>query len=375
MTTRSFNLDDDQLQLQQTLRTLFGRHSAGAAQVSLAESGNDYDRALWKLICTDLGLVGIATPEEFGGAGASLSFLGVVLMETGRALYSGPYFSTAVLACQALIASEDDQAQAEVLPRITRGEATASLAGLADLSPDGRLAAGRVRASATTGGWHLNGAADHVWEGHYADILVVLAHTDDGVDLFLVEGDSGGVERTAMPGIDLTRTFARVSFTDAPARHLGSPNRGTTVLAHLSAVLPACLAAEQVGAAEHCVSLAVEYAKQRHQFGRPIGSFQAVKHQLVNAYMDNESAKCASLYALAALDASDSDASLMAHVAKAAASDAFYKSARAMIQTLGGIGYTWEHPAHLYLRRAVSSREVFGSPSAHRRALADTGRP
>jgi alkylation response protein AidB-like acyl-CoA dehydrogenase len=121
MTTRSFNLDDDQLQLQQTLRTLFGRHSAGAAQVSLAESGNDYDRALWKLICTDLGLVGIATPEEFGGAGASLSFLGVVLMETGRALYSGPYFSTAVLACQALIASEDDQAQAEVLPRIARG--------------------------------------------------------------------------------------------------------------------------------------------------------------------------------------------------------------------------------------------------------------
>jgi alkylation response protein AidB-like acyl-CoA dehydrogenase len=368
MSTSGQHHDDEHRQLQQTLRLVLAPSTSASSQIAALDQCAPADPELWTRLSIELDLLGLATPAEFGGTGAPLSFLGIVLSELGRALYSGPYFSTVVLAGQALLASGDHLAEQDLLPRIVQGKLTAGLAGLA-LGTDGLMAAEGVRATRGPDGWQLDGRAEDVWNGCEADLLIVLAAADHGTMCFAVDRDAQGQVRTANGGMDLTRRSAQIDFAGAPARPLGAFDAGQRVLDHLRVLVPTCLAAELVGIAEHCVDVAVRYALQREQFGRQIGSFQAVKHQLVNAYMDNEAAKCATSYALRELAISSPEAVGMSHVAKAAASDAAYKSAGTMIQTLGGIGYTWEHPAHLYLRRAVAGRAAFGSPSAHRRAL------
>ncbi|MCM3921144.1 acyl-CoA/acyl-ACP dehydrogenase [Frankia sp. AiPs1] len=377
MTGVSASLDDDQIQLQKTLRAALSRHCSGPAQLALATGEEDFDPALWKLLLTELDLVGLAAPERFGGGGAPLPVLGVALMELGRALYSGPYFSSGVLTTQAIVGSGDEAVGAEILPGLCRGEVLATVAGLRDDGPDGLPGVGGVVATAATadgdGTHRLTGVADHVWEAHGAHRFVVFASTRDGVGCFLTHPDAPGMLVERLPGMDLTRRLSRVRFAAAPARPLGALDGGSRALARLRRIAPVCLAAEQIGGAEHCLEQAVDHAKRRHQFGRPIGSFQAVKHQLASVLMDVEAAKAATVFALGALEHESPDAATMVHVAKAAASDAFFHAAGALIQTLGGIGYTWEHPAHLYLRRAVSGRAQFGFPSAHRRALGAEG--
>jgi alkylation response protein AidB-like acyl-CoA dehydrogenase len=374
MTTAPYGLDEDLLQLRDSLRAMFSR-CPGAAQVRLASSSEDFDPALWKILTLELELPGIAIPEQFDGSGSSFAPLSVVLGEMGRVLYSGPYFSTAVLGAQALLASGDQEAKAEFLPRMVRAERVAAVAGLVD-GDDGRVkTADDLTGRRSPDGWVLEGRTTYVVDGDSADLLVVLARVGSGSRCFLVDGEASGVMRSRLSSMDLTRSLAEIRFDAVAARPLGGADAGAAVLERLGRVAPLALAAEQVGASQHCLETAVAYAQQRHQFGRPIGSFQAVKHQLANAYVDVDAAACAVIGAVSDLDTGSSDAMKAIHVAKAAASDAFYRAACAQIQTLGGIGYTWEHPAHLYLRRAVTSRALFGSPSQHRRALLTSTEP
>jgi alkylation response protein AidB-like acyl-CoA dehydrogenase len=368
MISATAHLDEEHRHLQEALRRMLAPSMSGTTQTSALVHASSSEGVLWNSMATELDLLGIATPEDLGGAGAPMSFLGVVLEELGRALYSGPFFSTVVLAGQALLAAGDPVTAQDVVPRLVQGKLTAAVAGLAEDPRTGLMAAGGVRALRTSEGWQLDGHAEAVWDGAEADLLIVLAHGDGSPMAFVVEGDVPGIERAPMNHLDLTRRIARIDFTNTPARPLGD-NAGERVLTRLQTVVPICLAAELMGVAQRCLEIAVDYACQREQFGRKIGSFQSVKHELVNAFMDVEAARCATSAALADLTTSPSDAAQSAHLAKAAASDAAYKAATTMLQTLGGIGYTWEHPAHLYLRRAVAARVAFGSPTAHRRAL------
>jgi alkylation response protein AidB-like acyl-CoA dehydrogenase len=212
-----------------------------------------------------------------------------------------------------------------------------------------------------------SGHAEHVLEGESADLFVVYASDPDGQLRAFLAGpdDAAGVVRSPRPGLDGARRLSRVEFGDVPVRPLGP-----AALDRLLAVAAVCLAAEQLGGAERCLELAVEHARARTQFGRPIGSFQAVKHRCADSLMVLEAARWSALYALWAVGEGSPEASALASMAKASSSEAFVRVAASTIQVLGGIGFTWEHPAHRYYRRAVVSRELFGRPDGHRARVA-----
>lgn len=360
----------EQDELRTVVRSFLTKYSDEAAVRRLAAGPSGYDPAVWRRMATELGLQGLVIPEEYDGSGFGHVDLGVVFEEAGRALLCAPYFATVALAAEALLRCDDEQAKCDLLPGIACGDTVATLALTED---SGRWDAPGVRMAArrTEAGWQLTGVKTYVPDGLAADLLLVAARTSSGISLFAVTADAPGLTRTLLPTIDQTRKQARVEFADTPARLIGAEGAAWPVLEETLAAASVLLAAEQVGGAAAALDSAVAYAKIREQYGRPIGSFQGIKHKCADMLMEIEAARSAAYAGLWALDAGDEkETAVSAALAQAFCSEAFTKVAGDAIQVHGGIGFTWEHPAHLYFKRAKSSETLLGPPSYHRDLLA-----
>ena len=365
----NFAFSEEQEELRRTVRAFLDQKSPEAEVRRLMDTEQGYDEAVWRQMGEQMGLQGLIVPEEFGGSGYSYVELIVVLEEMGRSLLCAPYFATVALAANALIHSGDDQAKKEFLPGIASGE---TIATVAFTEPSGKWDEAGVTMAATKSGddWKLSGTKMFVLDGHTADLIIVAARTSAGVSLFVVSGDAAGLTRTALSTMDQTRKQAKLEFSDTPARLIGTDGAGWTVLSTVLDLAAVALAAEQVGGAQRCLDMAVEYAKVRVQFGRPIGSFQAIKHKCADMLLEVESAKSAAYYAGWCAAEMNEELPSVASLAKAYCSEAYFHAAAENIQIHGGIGFTWEHPAHLYFKRAKSSELLFGDPTYHRELLA-----
>ncbi|HEX4189478.1 MAG TPA: acyl-CoA dehydrogenase family protein [Marmoricola sp.] len=359
--------------LRESVRAFLAAKNDEAALRRAIESDAGYDEQAWTQMADQLGLQSLVVPEQYGGDGLGLVELGVVLEEMGRVLLPGPFFSTVVLAGSALAAAGGSAAE-ELLPELATGARRASLAVLeadARWKTDGFATSARPDGS----GWRLAGEKSVVADGMAADVVVVAAQTDSGPALFAVTGDDG-VSRQPLRTLDLTRRAARLTLTEAPAQLVAGPDQARAVLDTVLARATTALAAEQVGAARACLDLSVGYAKDRVQFGRVIGSFQAVKHKCADMFTRVQLADAAAGDAARAVDGLDDhlSAATASAVAHAVCSEAAMFVAMENIQVHGGIGFTWEHPAHLYFRRAKASQLMFGGPSVYfERVLASLG--
>jgi alkylation response protein AidB-like acyl-CoA dehydrogenase len=370
----NFAFSEEQEELRRTVRAFLDDKSPSAEVRRLMETEEGYDPAVWEQMGSQLGLQGLAIPEEYGGSGYSYVELIVVLEEMGRALLAAPYFSTVALAANAILHSGDDAAKKELLGGIASGETIATLALTED---NGRWDAEGITATATKSGdgYTLDGHKMFVLDGHTANLIIVAARTsgssgEQGVSLFAVQGDAAGLTRTPLATMDQTRKQARLELAGVPGRLIGTEGEGWPVLSRVLDLAAVALAAEQVGGAQKCLDMSVDYAKVRVQFGRPIGSFQAIKHKCADMLLEVESAKSAAYYAGWAAAELNDELPTVASLAKAYCSDAYFHAAAENIQIHGGIGFTWEHDAHLYFKRAKSSQLLLGDPTYHRELLA-----
>ena len=378
---------EEQEELRQAVRRFLGDKSPESEVRRLMATAEGYDVAVWRQMAEQLGLQSLAIPEAYGGAGFGFVELVIVMEEMGAALMCAPFFSSAVLAASALLTSDDEAAKARWLPGIASGETIATLALTEDT---GRWELDAVEATASASpasaspasasasapgesegaGWTLNGHKSFVLDGLVATLVLVVARAGDGLGLFAVEGEAPGLARTPLSTMDQTRKQARLEFSNTPGQLIGAAGKaapGITKTLQLAAV---ALAAEQVGGAQHCLDSSVEYAKTRIQFGRPIGSFQAIKHKCADLLLEVESARSAAYYAGWAAAEDSGELPLMASLAKSYCSETYFHAAAENIQIHGGIGFTWEHDAHLYFKRAKSSELLFGDPAYHRELLA-----
>jgi alkylation response protein AidB-like acyl-CoA dehydrogenase len=365
----NFAFSEEQEELRKVVRQFLESKSPETAVREQMETEQGYDPAVWSQMGDQLGLQGLVIPEEFGGSGYGFIELVVVLEEMGRRLLCAPYFSSIVLAGQTLLHSGDDAAKKELLPGIASGE---TIATLAFTEPNGKWDESGITATATKSGdkWTLDGTKMFVLDGHTAGLIIVAAKTDKGVSLFTVTADASGLTRTALSTMDQTRKQAKLEFSGTPAALLGTEGEGWSVLERVLDLAAVALAAEQVGGAQFVLEMAVQYAKDRVQFGRPIGSFQAIKHKCADMLLEVESAKSAAYYAGWCASELNDELPSVASLAKAYCSEAYFHATAENIQIHGGIGFTWEHPAHLYFKRAKSSELLFGDPTYHRELLA-----
>lgn len=365
----NFAFTEEQEELRKTVRAFLDAKSSETAVREQMETVNGFDPAVWSQMGSQMGLMGIHIPEEFGGMGFSYIELGVVLEEMGRSLLCAPYFSTVVLAANTLMQSGDEAAKKKYLPAIASGETTATLASV---EPSGKWdeAGITMQAKGSGSSFTLTGTKMFVLDGHTASMIIVSARTGKGVSLFAVEGNAKGLTRTALPTMDQTRKQAKLEFADVPATLIGTEGKGWEVLSRVNDLVVVALAAEQVGGAQKVLDMAVEYAKVRVQFGRPIGSFQAIKHKCADMLLEVESAKSAAYYGMWCAAEMNDELPSVASLSKAYCSEAYFHAAAENIQIHGGIGFTWEHPAHLYFKRAKSSELLFGDPTYHRELLA-----
>ena len=365
----NFAFTEEQDQLRDFVRSFLETKSSEEEVRRLMDTDDGYDPDVWSQMAEQMGLQALIVPEEFGGQGFGYVELIIVLEEMGRSLLCAPFFSSVVLAANTLIHSGDDAAKAAHLPGIASGETIATLA-LAEES--GKWNADGIQMTASGGGdgWALSGTKMYVLDGHTAGLILVAARTDAGVSLFAVDGGAEGLTREALATMDQTRKQAKLTFDNTPAALIGTDGGGWDVLETVLDLAAVGLAAEQVGGAQMCLDMAVEYAKVRVQFGRPIGSFQAIKHKCADMLLEVESAKSAAYYAGWAASEMNDELPSVASLAKAYCSEAYFHAAAENIQIHGGIGFTWEHPAHLYFKRAKSSELLFGDPTYHRELLA-----
>ncbi len=364
----NFAFSEEQEQLRQFVRSFLEDKSSEAAVREQMETEKGYDDAVWSQMAEQLGLQSMIIPEEFGGQGYGFVELGVVLEEMGRALLCAPFFS-GVMATAALLNSGDDDAKKAHLPGIASGE---TIATVAFTEENGRWdESGITMEAASAGDGHtLSGTKSFVIDGHVANLMLVAARTGAGVSLFAVDGDASGITRESLATMDQTRKQAKVTFENTPATLIGTDGDGWNTLSTMLDLAAVALAAEQVGGAQFVLDMAVQYAKDRVQFGRPIGSFQAIKHKCADMLLEVESAKSAAYYAMWCASEMNDELPSVASLAKAYCSEAYFHAAAENIQIHGGIGFTWEHPAHLYFKRAKSSELMFGDPSYHRELLA-----
>lgn len=361
---------DEQTDLRAAVRSLCDDHASDAERGRVVGLPGGFDPGAWKKAAA-MGLLGLAIPEEYGGAGCGWVEVGVVMEELGRALLPMPYLSTAVLAVAALVEYGDGTANAEYLPRIADGALVAAVAvtsGRATWDAAGVAVEARVEA----GGWILEGHASHVCDGLAAEMIFLLARRPDGaIGLFAVETAVAGIGRSALRVADLTRPQARIDLHAVPARPIGEPDTTWDRAARVLDIAAMALAAESVGGAQRVLDMAVDYAKIRHQFGRPIGSFQAIKHMCADMLVEVESARSVAYYAPHVLSSGRPDAAAAASLAKAHCCDAFLHAAEKNVLIHGAIGLTWEHPAQLYLKRAKTTDLMFGDSTGHRELLAE----
>ncbi|MET8872465.1 acyl-CoA dehydrogenase family protein [Nocardia sp. NPDC004604] len=332
-----------------SVRALLTKHAGSAAVRAGMDTELGYDEKLWRLLCEQVGVAALAIPEEYGGFGASLVESLLVVTELGRTLAGVPMLGSAVLGAQAVLLSGDADACERLLPEVAEGARTIALCWA---GPDGWDAPG-VHAD----GEILSGTAHYVLDGLHADTLVVVTPTG----LFEVDAAADGVSRHSVPTMDPTRKLAEITFTGVAGRRLrtGDP---AAVTARLHEIAWAAVAAEQVGAAERCLEVTVEYTKSRVQFGRAIGSFQALKHRMADMYVLVESAKSTSYAATTAVAERSSSAAEDVWAARLHCSEAFSTIVAEMVQLHGGIAITWEHDAHLFFKRAHGDAQLFGTP-------------
>jgi alkylation response protein AidB-like acyl-CoA dehydrogenase len=368
-----FAYSDEQEQFRETLRRFFEERSPSAAVRRAMATGTGWDPGLWKQLSEELGLPGVALPERFGGQGFGFLELGIVLEEMGRALVCAPYFSTVCLAANAILAAGDPEAQRALLPRLARGEATATLAWV---EPGGGWRASDVRLAYERDAKDcvLSGVKDVVVDGHSAELVLVAARRPGsegvgGLTLLAVEAGAPGLRASARESLDPTRRLARLELDGVRGRPIGPEGAAGPALEATLARAAVCLAAEQAGGAARCLEMAVAYARERIQFGRPIGSFQAIQHRCAEVLLEVESARAAAAWA--AWVASEEPAALpeAASLAQACCAEAYLLAARENVHIHGGLGVTWEHDAQLHYKRAKSSEILLGDPAAHRAAL------
>jgi alkylation response protein AidB-like acyl-CoA dehydrogenase len=377
----NLGVSQEQRELRESVRRFLAERAPLPRVRELMDAADATDAGVWRLAADQLGLQGIAIGEEYGGAGFSFAEQAIVLEELGGALYTGPYLASAVLAATALLASEDEGARRDLLPGIASGQTIAALAFTED---DGSWDMTSIRLSGAKNGdgWRLDGHKSFVLDGHGAGLILAVAATDTDpstppgpagppeLSLFAVDGTAAGLSRRVLPTLDQTRRLARCEFSQVPARLIGAPGAARAVLAHTLDVAAIALAAEQLGGAQRALDMAVGYAKIRRQFGRPIGSFQAIKHRCADLLLEVESLRSAVGYAAAAVAEGSAEVPVLAPLVKAYASEVYSRVAAENIQIHGGIGFTWEHDAHLYLKRAKASELFLGDGSYHRERLA-----
>jgi len=369
-----FRFDPEHEELRNAVRRFFADVADGAALRRGMATETGWDPSVWRRACDELELPGLAVPEEHGGAGFGLVELGIALTEAGRVLLSAPLLSTAI-AIQVLLAADDADAAAAHLPDLAAGTTTGTLAarepgGGWDTPPATLATPGRDS-------WSVTGRKDWVLDGNTAQLLIVtatvstdLADEQPATSLFLVNAGSPGLSTRPLDTVDPTRRAAEVAFDATPAKLLGALRGGDEPLRRALDRAVALLAAEQVGVAQACLATATTYAGQRYQFGRPIGSFQAIKHKLANVLLETEAAQAAAMYATWVADNRPDELAEVACIAGATCSEAALLAAGENIQVHGGIGATWEHSAHLYLKRATVSRLLLRSPAQHLDRLA-----
>jgi len=356
----------------------FLREFSSPEQVRKAmESETGYDPELWGRISAELGWTAVVIPEEYGGLGLSYVELIALMEEMGGALLCAPFLSSVCLAGNALIIGGTEAQKKEHLPGIAEGTTVGTLAYM---ESNGRPDATGIEAVARRDGgdFILSGAKSFVLDGHTAGLLLVAARSpessgEEGISLFVVPSDSPGLERRLLPTMDQTRKQAELTLSDVrlPASALmGEEGGGWRTLSGALDLAAVALAAEQVGGAQRCLDMSVEYAKERVQFGRPIGSFQAIKHKCADMMVEVESARSASYYAGWAAAEDAEDLPVAAALAKAFCSDTYFRCAAQSVQIHGGVGFTWEYDVHLYFKRAKSAEILFGSPAYHRERVA-----
>jgi alkylation response protein AidB-like acyl-CoA dehydrogenase len=368
-----FSFSDEHEEFRRVVRRFLADHSPPGEVRRLMETGEGYDPAVWQRLSSELGLPGIHIPEQYGGQGFGFVELGIALEEMGRSLLCAPYFASAVLAANAIQNAATEPRKKELLPEIASGERIATVA-FAEPSGGWDAAAIELTATATGGGFRLDGTKSFVLDGHTADTIIVVARApgssgEDGLSFFTVAGDSRGLERRLLSTVDATRKQARLEFAAVEAQLLGELGRGAAALSLTLAQAAIALANEMVGGAQLVLDATVEYAKTRVQFGRQIGSFQAIKHKCADMLLEVEQAKSAAYCAASAMADGADDVLALASLAKASASDAYVLAVSESIQIHGGVGFTWENDTHLYYKRARSSEAFLGSPDYHRELL------
>ncbi len=335
---------------------------ARVRDLMMTEDG--FELALWKEMA-GLGWLGLGVSEDHGGAGLGPVEVGVLLEEMGRAVTPGPFFASAVMATTAIQELGTVEQQAELLPALASGELIGTLAVFE--SPHGWQIAPETRADRRDGGWSVSGRKRTVLDGHLAGLLLVTAATEDEVGVFMVDPDDEGVSVVQESVLDPTRRQATLELDGARGTRLGEGD-ATGSLERVLQLSTVALSAEQVGGAQKCMEDSVAYAKDRYQFGRPIGSYQAIKHRCANMLMKVEHARSAAYYASRVTDDPD-ELAIAAPLAGSLASDTYTWVAGENIQVHGGIGFTWEHDAHIYLKRAKASSLLLGSPGHQRDSM------
>lgn len=350
---------EDQQAFREVVAKFLQARSTPADIRRLMESDHGYDVDVWKQLCQEVGLAGTHIPEEYGGFGFGPVEVGIATEEMGRYLYCGPFFSSSIMAGYALLNGASEANKARLLPELASGEKIATLVLDSVDNPD------HVGRQLRVSGDLLDGVAPIVTDAQVADLFVVLASGDDGLGLYLVDPDTDGVSIKSQQPLDPTRKLSRVAFSGVSAQRIGHMSESS--LGKTWDQMSVALAHEMIGGAQHLFDSTVEYTKVRVQFGRPIGSFQALKHRCADLLLSLEWAKAATHHAAFFLETGEEAES--ASMAKALASDVYMEAARTAVQLRGGIGFTWEEDTHLWFKRAKASEVFLGSPHLHRERL------
>ncbi|NBE84057.1 acyl-CoA dehydrogenase family protein [Micromonospora rubida] len=355
MTNLLYGADEEAL--RDSLRALLATHAPWRRTLARLDGDEPYDPVLWARLTGQLGVAGLPVPEEHGGAGAGFREVAVVLEELGRAVAPVPFLGSAVVATRALLAC----GEVDLLGQLATGRHTAALAVPFATAPDARPYAVEVAPGPALAGT-VTGVADAL----PADLLLVPA----GDGLHAVDARGPGVRMTPVVSLDPTRPLCDIVFSGAPARRIAAGAAASRAVGEALTAGAALLASEQVGVAQWCLDTTVGHVRNRHQFGRPIGSFQALKHRLADVWVELSQARAVARYAADCLAAGDPDTALAAALAQAHCAAVAVSAAETCVQLHGGLGFTWEHPAHLYLKRAKAGTIAFGAADRHRAALA-----
>jgi alkylation response protein AidB-like acyl-CoA dehydrogenase len=372
-----FTFDEQQRQLQESAQNFLQQFDSAALR-RVVDGDTQFDAIVWKKLVADMGWTGIGIPEQYDGLGLGQVEIAIVQQEMGRALHASPFLANNALAVPAILAAGSIDQKSEWLPRLANGSCVAALACT---GPGGIPGAEGIEAilAPRGAGFILSGAASFVVFGQHANLLIVAARAPgsngvNGISLLALPTTLPGVRIEPLATMDLTRPYASIAFDAvevAAEQVLGAAGEAGSAFSRAQALGNIALAAEQCGGAEKCLAFATDYAKQREQFGRAIGSFQAIKHKLADMMVLVEAAKSAVYYAACTADENPEQLFEAAAVAKAYCADAFFKCAGEAIQIHGGIGYTWEHDAHLYFKRARASMNLLGDSRHQRETIAE----